>query len=267
MKSQWQCLFENVGQWQGSFTSMTIAGAVLEEIPSLLILEALEPEHARITLTRESPKHPQPLVLDFTSLSRSLLFFETGAFCQGSMQYAPNSQFGVEFGLIHRDRRFRLLALYNSDTVLETFTIMREQRVGSEAPEQPPLQVEDLLGQWQGSAVTLYPDGRNPEPFTSELNITRSGSTLTQELSFAGQTIASTAQIEDNRLKFDSGVEILLLPDRASLNAPGKIAPGQPFFVELGWMPEPNLRQRLIRSYDAQGEWVSLTLAIEQKKA
>ncbi|MEB3293745.1 MAG: DUF3598 family protein, partial [Synechococcales bacterium] len=182
MKSQWQCLFENLGQWQGSFTSMSIAGESIEEIPSLLILEALGEEHARITLTRESPKHPQPLVMDFTSLGANLLFFETGAFCQGSMQYAPTSPFGVEFGLIHRDRRFRLLAMYNAESALETFTIMREQRVGSDAPEQPPLQVEDLLGCWQGSAMTLYPDGRNPNAFTTELTIAQSGSTLTQTL-------------------------------------------------------------------------------------
>jgi hypothetical protein len=39
----------------------------------------------------------------------------------------------------------------------------------------------------------------------------------------------------------------------------------QSFILEVGWLIEPNLRQRMIRSYSDKGEWVSLTLVTERR--
>lgn len=61
-------------------------------------------------------------------------------------------------------------------------------------------------------------------------------------------------------------VQILLLPDGASCNCPLQIRPENPFVLELGWLLEPTRRQRLIRSYNAKGQWTSLTLVCEQKQ-
>jgi hypothetical protein len=69
-------------------------------------------------------------------------------------------------------------------------------------------------------------------------------------------------------LRFDQGsqpVTVLLLPAGASTSFPTEIRSGQPFFLELGWLITPTLRQRLIRTYNGQGTWVSLTLVVEQK--
>jgi Domain of unknown function (DUF3598) len=57
----------------------------------------------------------------------------------------------------------------------------------------------------------------------------------------------------------------MLLPDGASVNCPLKVALGQPFVLELGWLRSPTLRERIIRSYDAKGEWVGLTRVVETK--
>ncbi|MGD1897244.1 MAG: hypothetical protein ACFB16_09880, partial [Phormidesmis sp.] len=37
-------------------------------------------------------------------------------------------------------------------------------------------------------------------------------------------------------------------------------------FLEVGWLIDRHTRQRLIRRYDAEGAWVSLTLVTEQKE-
>ncbi|WP_157951207.1 DUF3598 family protein, partial [Cyanothece sp. BG0011] len=89
-----------------------------------------------------------------------------------------------------------------------------------------------------------------------------------QQLSFAGKTLTSTAEIEGNKLRFDKGDssrQILLLPDGTSTNAPSKLELRKPFFLEVGWLANEKERQRLIRNYDATGAWTSSTLVIEHK--
>jgi hypothetical protein len=41
MRSQWECLLQNLGEWQGSFTRLSPQGELLEDIPSETILEGL----------------------------------------------------------------------------------------------------------------------------------------------------------------------------------------------------------------------------------
>jgi Domain of unknown function (DUF3598) len=57
----------------------------------------------------------------------------------------------------------------------------------------------------------------------------------------------------------------LLLPDGVSSNIPLQISHRQPFFVEAGWLLADNERQRLIRSYNDKGEWISSTHVIEHR--
>jgi Domain of unknown function (DUF3598) len=197
-KSQWDCFLQNLGEWEGSFTTYSPQGDLRETIPSRLKLEERSGEPGVfLTLKRDSPKHPQPLEMNFASLSRSLLFFETGAFSQGSMQFSPySSQFGGEFGLVTPDRRLRVVQMYNAESELNYVTLIREQRVGSDVPEQPPLQVDDLVGAWRGESVTLFPDLRPAVNSTSHLTIERSGDRLIQRLQFGDRTIVTEATIE-----------------------------------------------------------------------
>ncbi len=276
MKSQWNCHLQNVGEWHGSFTQLSPSGEAIADQASVLTLEgSADPPQACLTLKRTGS---QDLVLNYSTLNRSILFFESGAFSQGSLQFARTAEFGAEFGLIDGldghigDRRLRIVQMFGDNSHLRQITLIREQRAGTQAPERPPLQVEDLLGAWQGEAVTLYPDWRNPDCYATTLTVERQGQTLTQHLTFgpegASQEIASTATIQGSCLRFQQGVQpiqVLLLPDGASINCPTQIQSGHPFFLEIGWLLRPGLRQRLIRSYNAKGEWISLTLVTEHK--
>ncbi len=269
MKSQWDCFLQNLGTWQGSFTTLSPEGELREDVPSLLKLEHTEPKKAKLTLKRDSPRYPEPLVMEFSSLSRDLLFFESGAFCQGSMQFTTSGQFGAEFCLVTADRRLRLVQMYRSGAALDYFALIREQRVGSNAPERPKLTIEDLIGTWQGEAITLFPDWHTEE-YTLEMQIAQQANKLIQNLAFAGRTITTEADIEGDRLLYKNSplpVQILLLPDGASANCPLEIKPGLPFVLEMGWLLESGVRQRIMRTFNAQGDWVNVTLSTERRVA
>ncbi len=275
MLSQWDCFLKNLGEWHGSFTRFSSRGKELEDTPSIVTLEGRENNQAVHQVVRYLPPDspPRDVVVDYGkhSLNRSILFFETGAFSQGSMQWGPYSTFGGEFGLNYGDRRLRMVQLYNSSALLEKVVLIREKLPTSQTPERPILTVDSLLGEWQGEAVTMYADLRNPERYTTHLQLTKIQSDrLEQKLSFGDHIIASTARIDNSRLLFETNklpIQILLLPDGASCNCPEKIELGHHFVLEMGWLLQPNLRQRIIRSYNERGTWTSCTLVTERKIA
>ncbi|GAB4234339.1 MAG: DUF3598 family protein [Stanieria sp.] len=271
MLSQWDCLLKNLGEWQGSFTRLSPQGEETEDTPTIVTLEGKNNNKTVHQVVRYLPANepPRDLVLEYSSLNSTILFFENGAFSQGSMQWGPYSNFGSEFGLIDRDRRLRMVQLYNTSSQLDRVVLIREKLPHSNTPERPPLTIEQLLGEWQGEAVTMYRDLREPDTFTTHLQIEKLDSNhICQKLSFNNQTITSQARIEDSRLLFESGslpVQILMLPDGASCNCPLEIKSGHNFVLEMGWLLQPNLRQRIIRSYNEKGNWLNCTLVIERK--
>lgn len=265
-RSQWQCLLENLGQWQGSFTRLSPQGELLEDTPTVVSFTGLNDNQTMRQVVRRLPPN-QPVdekVLEYSSLGRGILFFDNGAFSQGSIQLAPFAEFGAELGLIWGDRRLRLVQLFNNGQ-LDRLTLIREQLAGTTTPERPQLTVDDLIGQWQGEAVTIYPDWRSPDTYITNLKIDRVGDRLIQQLSFLGRNITSKASIQGSILYFDSNTQ-LLLPDGASATFPLQVKGGQAFFLEVGWLIAPQKRQRLIRAYSDKGEWISLTLVTEQRK-
>ncbi|NJP11557.1 MAG: DUF3598 family protein [Leptolyngbyaceae cyanobacterium RU_5_1] len=275
MQSQWDCLLQNLGEWQGSFTRLSPQGQELEDIPTVVSLEGLN-DHRTIRQTiRRLTSNPDEKVLEYSSLGQGVLLFENGAFSQGSIQFGPFSEFGAELGFIDGNYRLRLVQLFNSASQLDQLSLIREQRVGSRGSDRPPLQLNDLLGTWQGEAVTVYPDWRNPITYPTTLCIRHEDEDhLTQHLSFGdsktGQTFSSTGIINGSILRFDQGaqpVQVLLLPGGGSSTCPIQIQSGQPFFLEAGWLLQPNWRQRMIRRYDDKGEWINLTLVTEHKAA
>ncbi len=271
MKTQWACFLQNLGEWQGSFTTYSPQGEQRETIPSLLTLsETTGQRSVKLVLKRDAPQFPQPLEIEVSNLSRGLRFFETGSFSQGSMQFSPySSQFGGELALVTPDRRLRMVMLYNAQSELDHVTLIREQRVERHVPERPPLQVDDLVGEWQGESITLFADLRSPETTTSHLMIERVGDVLKQRLQFGERLIDTEATIAGNRLTYHKSalpVQIMLLPDGASANCPLKVESGQPFVLETGWLRSPTLRERIIRSFNSKGEWVGVTLVTERKK-
>lgn len=269
--AQWDCLLKNSGIWNGSFTRVRPDGAIDSDTSTIVKLlpqdggTRMHQTVERISTT-ESPNQIQ--TFDYKTLGRGVLFFDNGAFSQGSMQYGPFSQFGAEFGFIVGDRRMRLVQLFDTDSHLASMTLIREQRDGSAEPERPPLTVDQLLGIWRGDAVTLYPDLRSPTRCRTTLTVQRQGDRLTQSLLWSDRYITSDGTINGSILQFDQGttpIQLVLLPDGASSNTPLTIPKRRPFFLEAGWLISPELRQRLIRSYDERGTWLSLTLVTERK--
>lgn len=275
MPSQWECLLQNLGEWQGSFTQFSPQGEQLNDIPSVVSLEGLNNNQTICQTIRHFPDDApvDEKVLEYSTLSRSVLFFERGAFSQGSMQWGPFSDFGAELGLIEGKRRLRLVQLFNKESQLTQLTLIREKLAGTEISERPPLTLEQLLGEWEGEAVTIYPDWRSPDTYTTRLKLERQESDrIIQQLTFgtgtATRTLSSTAKVNGSILLFDQSplpAQVLLLPDGASSNCPLSIKPGHSFVLEVGWLVQPNQRQRLVRRYSDKGEWTSLTLVREQR--
>ncbi|MEG4964135.1 MULTISPECIES: DUF3598 family protein [unclassified Microcoleus] len=279
MVSQWENFLQNLGEWHGSFTQLSPRGEVLQDTPSIISLEGFnDNKTVRLKLRRFSPNpsgvgEPEvsELVREYQSLGRDILFFENGAFCQGTIQLAPYCECGAEFGFIYNYRRLRFVQLYNTDGNLSNLTLIREKQPDKNVPERPPLTVDDLLGEWQGEAVTIYPDYRHPDSYSTNLQLhLESGDRLVNKITFGSNAtvITSSASIDGSVLHFNEGaspVQVLLLPDGGSCTLPVKIELRKPIFFEAGWLVEPDLRFRMIRSYNERGEWVSLTLVTERK--
>lgn len=271
--SQWQRLLKNAGTWQGSFTQVSPYGEILIDTPTeVALIPQQQGQAMRQEIHRYPPNEPkQTKVLEYSSLSRATYFFADGAFSQGSTQWGPFSQFGAEMGLISGDRRLRLVQLFDTTHELKQITLIREQLKGSNAPERAPLKVSDLIGTWQGESVTHYADLRPEQTQTTQLKIESTGSDrLRQTLtpSDSSLPITSTGTVQGQAISFNQGVQpirVLLLRDGASATFPPTITPRQPLFLEVGWLLDSATRQRMIRSYDAAGAWVSLTLVIEKK--
>ena len=70
MKTQWDCMLQNVGSWDGSFTRFALDGTQTSDISSHLTLEDRGDHRACLTLIRESLDHPQPMVLEYSSINQ-----------------------------------------------------------------------------------------------------------------------------------------------------------------------------------------------------
>ena len=238
MASQWQNFLHNLGTWRGSFTGISPDGAVLKDTPSLLTLAPGETDACgAITMVRfglqrfeagEGAPPSSDLSQEYRSLGRQVVFFGTGSFCKGSLQLAPGTVFGGEFGFIHGDRRHRLVLLYSEAGSRDQLVLIREFREGSSAQECPPLTADQLQGVWRGSSATISADW--PEPDHAEVN-----------QAFGPEQLA----------------ELQWLPDGGYVRWPQQVSHRQAFSVEGGWLTGPNRLERLIRTYDASGAWLS----------
>jgi hypothetical protein len=274
MNSNWENFLQNLGEWRGSFTTFSAAGEILSDTESILNLVASEENRLvkfRVRRYGEEGYDSAP-TNDFTeeyrTIGRQNVFFDTGAFSKGTIQISPISDFAAEYGFVAIDRRLRFVQLFDMDRKFSKVVLIREFLADTEPVEQPPLTADRLIGRWVGQATTAYADLRNPEMFETCLEIQRIGSDqLQQTLTFGDRSISSTALITDQKLIFaDTNREILLLPDGGSSNVPLQVNSRTPVFVEAGWLVTDTDRQRLLRSYNDKGEWVSSTHVIEHKQ-
>jgi hypothetical protein len=274
MNSNWDNFLKNLGEWRGSFTSIDANGEIIGSTASILNLAGHEDNKmVKFRVRRYADGYDSAPTTDFEdeyrSIGRQNTFFDTGAFVKGTIQISPVSEFGAEFGFADADRRLRFVQLFDQERKFEKVVLIREFRNGTPEIEQPHLTVDRLLGRWEGQATTAYADLSPADTFATTLEITRPQTDrLQQKLQFAGREITSSAQIAQNKLIFTEGSsprEVLLLPDGGSSNVPLQIPLRTPVFVEVGWLVSDRERQRLMRTYNDKGEWISSTHVIEHK--
>jgi hypothetical protein len=284
--TQWDRLRLHNGCWHGSFARLDAGGRQIEETLSIVALrdgdrDATDPHsttpliHQTVAFGDKAGNWQPPNHFIYRSLSRGILFFGNGAYSQGSLQASPITAFGAEFGFVLGDRRLRAVVQYtpsSSQNPLVQITLIREHRDAPASDARSPLHVEQLIGTWQGGAMSIHPDWYESAAVETELAIQRMDDRLHQTLSLPGFKRQSTAVIENHRLLFSDAakpeqpsIQVLLLPDGASITAPLSLPKGQAFFLEVGWLVTPAKRYRLIRHYDAQGTWSHLTLVEETK--
>lgn len=244
MASQWQNFLRNLGEWRGSFTTITADGTLSESSPSVLTLKSDDnDELVRFGLRRwpagmaiapgggpaDGAGEPSyDMEQDYRSLGRQAVFFDSGAFNKGSLQVAPNTVFGGEFGFIGLNRRHRLVQLYNEAGTFDQLVLIREFRAGSEAEECAATSANQLLGTWEGKAATISANWLEPDIADSQL-------------------VLGAAELEGLRL----------LPDGGFCRLPEQVSHREAFTLEGGWLPAPGRMERLIRRYDASGAWLS----------
>ncbi|WP_295615505.1 DUF3598 family protein [Chamaesiphon sp. GL140_3_metabinner_50] len=273
MKSQWECVLENLGEWVGSFTSVTPAGEAIEDIPSIIKLEGARDNQAiHLVLTRFYPlpnsteRYAKEVVWDFsTPPGIGAIYFETGAFSSGALAVTAGVKTIAEFSLVAMDRRFRTIQVFDANGKFDRVTFVREHRQGTTTPERPQLAIAYLLGTWQGTATTFYPHSTTPivERTQSILTTTDRGYQLLAD----NESIAISTQ-GDRLLQFTSRdgqpYQTLFHPDAGYTTTPTQIELGHPFYVEIGWVHQIGHRQRLVRQYDSTGKWHGTSFYVEE---
>jgi Domain of unknown function (DUF3598) len=270
MKSQWECVLQNLGEWVGSFTLFSPEGEPIEDIPSLISVQGIQDNQAiQLVLQRFYPipgtteLAPKEISLNFSTPNPGALFFDSGAFSDGASSVLAGVKTISEFCLVGIDRRLRIVQVFDPSYQLSRITLIREQRQGTDAPERPPLTISDLLGTWQGTAITRYPDDRSPITTTTQSTFTVSDDRY--QWIEADESIELTV-INDRLLQFqqaDRSYQLLLLPDSSYCLTPTQIGSGHPFSLEIGWIDRSGQRQRLVRRYDSSGTWHSATFITE----
>lgn len=276
MGTQWQNFLQNLGEWHGSFADLDAHGALLRSTASILSLDSHEGGTCvQFRLRRfaggdtsgpPSSDHQQ----EYRSLGKQVTFFDNGSFSKGSLQIAPATRSGAEFGFVGPDRRWRLVQLHGETGVFESLVLIRETRAGSNAGELPPLSPEHLIGTWQGQAATVEADWPVPStvPCTSRIErLPGDGLRFSTDLGGELSSLDGTLQGSVVAIEAPLPQRLHLLPDGGCSRVPLQVSHRQAFEVEAGWLSSPTQRQRLIRRYDARGAWLSSTHLVETKLA
>ena len=206
------------------------------------------------------------MVWDFsTPPGIGAIYFETGAFSSGALAVTAGVKTIAEFSLVAMDRRFRTIQVFDADGKFDRVTFVREHRQGTTTPERPQLAIADLLGTWQGTATTFYP--QSTTPIVDRAHSIFTTTDLGYQLAENNDSIAISTQ-GDRLLQFTSSdgqsYQTLFHPDAGYTTTPTQIELGHPFYVEIGWVYQIGQRQRLVRQYDSTGKWSGTTFYVEE---
>ena len=228
---EWELLLRNVGEWRGWFDTMDRSLQRTKRQPSLLTLQpavsgiALHltllfwPEGSGSLLQTPAGEPEKRIVQSFMRVDPDMGVFATGSFSRGTLQRSNWSTFYAEFGFLHNERRHRLVLLWDSAGQLDRIVLIREFLVGSSAVECPPLEANQLLGDWR-------------------CDINSPGDGL--------------------RLEADDLEQWVFLPDGGAFLAPLQIDPNQTFSIEALWLSSPTRLERIARRYAINGALTSV---------
>ena len=287
---QWNYIRKNVGEWRGWFRQFATDATWVRDTPSVLTLEEDRPnQHMTLVLKRTPEGKPSQTVkreLGYPGATPYICFFPTGAFSQGAIQRRPWSSFGAEFSLLSDHRRMRLVQLYNGaasgEHILEYVTLIPEYRPTgtsekiSAAPAAERLPLDSLLGTWQGSSIYLPATMETPLLGTSHWQAKTSGADLViSDHTFSDHTFLDRTDGTDGKTqcfraidphRWQAGpMQYWLLPGNVSCTVYPQLPRDHQARIELCWYLSPQRRQRIVRDYDNQGNWIGTFLALETR--
>ena len=279
---QWTYIRKNIGQWRGSFIQFSSTAVQVSDTPSVLTLaEDRLDQHMSLVLKRTPLGQPTQTMerdLGYPGAVPYICFLPTGAFSQGAMVRRPWSSFGAEFSLLTDNRRLRLVQLYNGtasgEHTLDYVTLIPEYRspaVGPDALDSPPLTLDTVLGTWQGNSLYLPATMDKPHMGSSHWQAPRRGNDLTvtwgQESKPTDPKTQRFTPIDPHRWQAaDSSLQFWLLPGGASCTVYPQLSKQQGARLELCWYLSSHQRQRLVRDYGTDGNWIGTSLMLETRQ-
>ncbi|MEM9976498.1 MAG: DUF3598 family protein [Cyanobacteria bacterium P01_D01_bin.2] len=274
---QWTYIRKNIGEWRGSFIQFSPTAARVSDTPSVLTLTEDRPgQHMALVLKRTPPgqsTHTMERDLGYPGAIPYICFFPTGAFSQGAMQRRSWSSFGAECSLLADDCRLRLVQLYSGnasgDHTLDYVTLIpeyRSPRAGENLEKlKSHLDMETVLGTWQGDSLYLSATMDNPQVGVSHWQAQRVGDILTLSLGSETQPQQFTAIDRHRWQAVGAPRQLWLLPGDVSCMVYPHLPRHHHARLELCWYLSSERRQRLVRDYDADGNWVGTSLMLENR--
>lgn len=283
---QWTYIRKNIGEWRGAFIQFSPSAFWVSTTPSVLTLEEDRPgEHMALVLKRTAPGNPTHTMerdLGYPGAAPYICFFPTGAFSQGAMQRRPWSSFGSEFSLLADNRRRRLVQLYsgmaNGDHTLDYVTLIPEYRSGQEGTHQTSstsavsdidddattrLGLETVQGKWQGTCLTLLATMESPQVKAIQWQARYDGGDLTV---FEDGQVQRFVAVDDYRWQgAECPVQFWLLPGDVSCTVYPQLPRQHGARLEFCWYLSAQQRQRIVREYGADGDWISTSLMVETR--
>jgi hypothetical protein len=165
-----------------------------------------------------------------------------------------------------------LIQQFDRQGIVSRLTLIREQLVGTQPPAPRLIELPDLLGEWQGEATIRYP-GRDKidQVATTQTMVVNSDHPdrsviLTQAIGTEITSSIFIIEADSNQLRLvNQSNQIMLLPTAAYTKSPVQIKPGETRSLEVGWSIAPNLRQRMLRNYSDQGDWLNVIFITESR--
>ncbi|MBD2039858.1 DUF3598 family protein [Microcoleus sp. FACHB-672] len=221
--------------WHGTWTTYSPSLEILKVVNVITSLELnseqTEIHHVNYNSYADGTKEEQDYGRYTKDNCLSSLFLEN-TFSWGGQQLEAGSGLFMQIGFRHENQRTRFVTQYDESYALQTMKVIREQlSVPPSEPAQPS--VENLSGVWQGNSVSMTPDLQ-----------------VSEAIAIQWQGFDSLG--EQNRVFF--------FPDGISLSCPLQLAIGEAFTIAVGWLLNSTQHQRVIRQFDDQGNFTSLTL-------